>query len=155
MMFTGEEKRRAARIQFRLSDNLKIAYKYLSHLEGFSSDKIFQAPVLNLSTGGILFVGTVPGRDWLPQLGQGLIMIGANIMVPDSGPVKALCSLRWTRPSNAHLGARFDEGEKYELGVQFEQLDASNRQVLEKFLIGHQLRTRRFRVRDEMDRRYS
>lgn len=155
MMFTGEEKRRAARIRFRLSDNLKVCYKFLSHLEDYQCDEIFNAPVLNLSTGGLLFVGSLPGRDWLPQLGQGLVMIGANVMVPDKAPVKALCSLRWTRPSAMQLGPRYGRGEKYELGVQFEQLDGSNKQTLEKFLIGHQIRTRRFKVRDEMDRRYS
>lgn len=155
MMYTGEEKRRAARIRFRLSDNLKVCYKFLSHLEDFQSDQVFEAPVLNLSTGGLLFVGMVPSRDWLPQLGQGLVMVGANIMVPEGTPVKALCSLRWTRPTNVPLGPRFGRGDKYELGLQFEQLDANNRQVLEKFLIGHQLRTRRFKVRDEMDRRFN
>ncbi|MBL4845381.1 MAG: PilZ domain-containing protein [Planctomycetes bacterium] len=155
MMFTGEEKRRAARIRFRVSDNLQICYKFLSHLEGFQCDEIFEAPILNVSTGGILFVGSLPGRDWLPQLGQGLVMIGANLMVPEKKPVKGLCSLRWTRPSPVQLGPRYGSGEKYELGVQFEQLDNSNKQALEKFLIGHQIRTRRFRVRDEMDRRFN
>ena len=161
MMFTGEEKRQAARIRFRLSDNLTVAYKFLSHLEDYQCDEIFQAPILNLSKGGLLFVGRLPGRDWLPQLGQGLVMIGANVMVPrkgdddqKKGPVKALCSLRWTRPTKVNLGYRFGTGEQYELGVRFEQIDNTNRQSLEKFLIGHQLRTRRFKARDEMDRRF-
>ena len=54
-MYTGEEKRRAARIQFRLSDNLEVAYKFLSHLEDFQCDGIFKGPMLNLSKGGALF----------------------------------------------------------------------------------------------------
>jgi c-di-GMP-binding flagellar brake protein YcgR len=153
-MFTGEEKRRAARIKFRLSDNLEVAYKFLSHLEDFQSDRIFNGPMLNLSKGGALFVGSIPGRDWLPQLGQGLILIGMNILVPEGSPVKALCSLRWTRPTTATLGARFGSGPHYELGLQFEQISSPHTQALEKFLIGHQLRTRRFGARDELHKGY-
>ena len=153
-MYTGEEKRRAARIQFRLSDNLEVAYKFLSHLEDFQCDGIFKGPVLNLSKGGALFVGALPGTEWLPQLGQGLVLIGVNIMVPEQQPIKALCSLRWTRPSTGNMGYRYGNGPFYELGVQFEQISPAHRSTLEKFLIGFQLRTRKFRSIDELEKGY-
>lgn len=140
---TGEEKRRAARIKFRLTDNLEVCYKFLSHLEDFQCSTIFTGITLNLSKGGALFVGAVPGREWLPQLGQGLVLIGMNVMVPGQKPVKALCSLRWTRPASDDFGGRFGARPAYELGVQFEQLDPVHGNKLEKFLIGHQLESRR------------
>ncbi len=41
---TGEEKRRAARVKFRISDNLEVRYKFLSHLEEFQCPSISQLP---------------------------------------------------------------------------------------------------------------
>lgn len=151
MARSNEEKRRAARIKFRLSDNLEVCYKFLSHLENFQCSTIFTGLALNVSKGGALFVGPVPSRDWLPQLGQGLVLIGMNIMVPGQKPAKALASLRWTRPAPDGLSGRWGTKDAYELGVRFEQLDTSHRTKLEKFLIGHQLRTRKFSLRDELN----
>jgi len=151
----GEENRRAARIKFRLSDNLQVCYKFLSHLDDYQCDTVFTGAVLNLSKGGALFVGPVPSPDWLPQLGQGLVLIGLNVMVPDARPVKALASLRWTRPAPEVVSGRFGSEPHYEMGVQLEQIAPSHRHSLEKFLIGHQIRTRRLRLRDELgERRY-
>jgi len=152
---TGEEKRRVARIKFRLSDKLTVKYKFLSHLESFQCLTVFTGFALNLSKGGALFVGPIPGASWLPQLGQGLVLIGVNVMVPETRPVKALASLRWTRPGPNDVAYKLGGGPHYELGVQFEQLDPAHRNTLEKFLIGHQLRTRRFRIRDELEKGFS
>lgn len=138
-----EEKRRAARIKFRASDALEVRYKFLSHLEEFQCDQIFKGLVSNLSKGGALFVGPIPGPEWLPHLGQGQVLIGLNIMSADDR-IKALASLRWTRPSSFRDPA-LSEGPVYELGVQFEQMDAVMRNNLSKLLIGHQLRTRKSR----------
>lgn len=154
MPFLGEENRRAARIRFRLTDNLEARYKCLSHLDEFQCDTVFAGAVLNLSKGGALLVGEVPGREWLPRLGQGLVLIGLNLMIPSGRPVKALASLRWTRPApeGVALPERLGRGPHYELGLQFEQIDPAQLTALEKFLIGHQLRTRRFSLRDELKR---
>ncbi len=149
---TGEEKRRAARTKFRISDSLEVRYKFLSHMQEFQCPAVFKGGALNLSKGGALFVGTIPGSDWLPQLGQGLVLIGMNVMVPDKTAVKALCSLRWTRPAPAGF-QKYGEGAHYELGVRFEQIAPSHRSTLEKFLIGFQLRTRKYR-RDVSDTGY-
>lgn len=138
-----EEKRRAARIKFRPSDALEVRYKFLSHLEEFQCDQIFKGLVCNLSKGGALFVGPIPGSEWLPHLGQGQVLIGLNIMAPEDR-VKVLASLRWTRPSGFRDPA-ISPGPCYELGVQFEQMDAVMRNNLSKLLIGHQLRTRKIR----------
>ena len=140
---TGEDKRKVARVKFRVSDNLEIRFKFLSHLENFQCATVFRGGILNLSKGGALFVGPIPGPDWLPQLGQGLVLIGLNLMIPDQKAVKALASLRWTRPAPSGFRA-FGAGQHYELGVRFEQLAPSHRSRMEKFLIGHQLRTHKF-----------
>ena len=47
---TGEEKRKAARVKFRISDNLEIRYKFLSHLENFQCATVFTGGVLNLES---------------------------------------------------------------------------------------------------------
>ena len=141
---TGEEKRRAARTKFRISDSLEVRYKFLSHMAEFQCPTVFKGAALNVSKGGALFVGAIPGTSWLPQLGQGLVLIGMNVMVPGKTAVKALCSLRWTRPAPAGF-QKFGDGAHYELGVRFEQIDPAHRNTLEKFLIGFQLRTRKYR----------
>lgn len=142
-----QDKRRAPRIRFGPAEPLLVRYKFLSHLEGFHSDEIFQGRVHNLSKGGVLFSGSLPGPEWLPRLGQGQIMIGVNIMVPDGlKAVKALASLRWCRPSR-------DPGV-YDMGVQFEQLEPEHRANLNKFLIGVQIRTRKFTRRELLEGGY-
>jgi c-di-GMP-binding flagellar brake protein YcgR len=148
----GNEKRRSARIRFKASDNLEVRYKFLSHLEDYKSDAVFNGLVFNLSKGGALFQGAVPGLDWLPRLGEGRILIGMNIMVPVDGlkAVKALASLRWCRPSPDAPG-RPDGKPVYEMGVQFEQLDPEHRSNLAKFLIGVQIRTRKFNRRELLE----
>jgi len=133
------DKRRNARIRFKTEDKLEVQYKFLSKLEGFQSSEIFKGTILNLSKGGALFEGGVPGPDWLPKLGEGQILLGMNVQAPGFKPVKALASLRWTKPAARN---------KYEIGVQFEQLEPEHRANLDRFLIGHQLKTRKVRRDD-------
>ncbi|RMG12119.1 MAG: PilZ domain-containing protein [Planctomycetota bacterium] len=148
---TGEDRRKAARVKFRISDKLEIRYKFLSHMEEFQCPTVFSGGVLNLSKGGALFVGPIPGPEWLPQLGQGLVLIGLNILVPDrEKPLKVLSSLRWCRPAPPGF-SKFGSGPHYELGVRFEQLEGAHETALQKFLIGHQLRTNKYRKSDAFD----
>jgi c-di-GMP-binding flagellar brake protein YcgR len=130
-----EQKRKHPRVKFRLADNLEVQYKFLSHLPEYQSNEIFKGLVLNLSKGGALFEGTVPGLDWLPKLGDGQVLIGVNVMTPGSKPIKALSSLRWAKPSVT--------SGRFEIGVQFEQIEPEHRQSLDRFLIGHQIKMRR------------
>lgn len=134
------DKRRAARIRFKSEDRLEVQYKFLSKLEGFQSKDIFRGTILNLSKGGALFEGDVPGPEWLPKLGEGHILLGVNVQAPGFKPVKALASLRWTKPGSAP--------NRYEIGVQFEQLEPEHRANLDRFLIGHQIKTRKIRRED-------
>ena len=134
------EKRRAARVRFKNEDHLEVQYKFLSKLEGFQSSEIFKGTILNLSKGGALFEGGVPGPEWLPKLGEGQILLGINVQAPGFKPVKALASLRWTKPGSVR--------NKYEIGVQFEQLEPEHRSNLDRFLIGHQIKTRKLRRDD-------
>jgi len=135
---SGEsEQRRAARIRFKSEDHLEVQYKFLSKLEGFQSTEIFKGTILNLSKGGALFEGGVPGPEWLPKLGEGHILLGINVQAPGFKAVKAIASLRWTKPGTVK--------NKYEIGVQFEQLEPEHRANLDRFLIGHQIRTRRLK----------
>ena len=140
---SSDEKRQAARIEFD-GEGPSIQYKFLSHLDQFQCDSIFSGSALNLSSGGALFVGPVPGQEWLPQLSQGVVLLGLNIDVPNATPVKALASLKWTR--------RGEREESYQLGVQFEQVDAAHRSTLEKFLSSHKRQSRRLRIQSESRR---
>jgi c-di-GMP-binding flagellar brake protein YcgR len=133
----ASDKRRATRIKFRTDDKLEVQYKFLSRLEGFQSQQIFKGTILNLSKGGALFEGGIPGSDWLSKLGEGQILLGMNVQAPGFKPVKALASFRWARPTTAP--------DKFEIGVQFEQIEAEHRANLDRFLIGHQIKTRRIK----------
>jgi c-di-GMP-binding flagellar brake protein YcgR len=134
------EKRRAARIRFKTEDHLEVQYKFLSRLEDFQSTEIFKGTILNISKGGALFEGGVPGAEWLPKLGEGHILVGMNVQAPGFKPVKAIASLRWTKPAS--------QKNRYEIGVQFEQLEPEHRANLDRFLIGHQLKSRKSRRED-------
>ena len=101
----GDEKRRAARIKFRPSEGLEVRYKFLSHLDDYQCEEVFKGTINNLSKGGALFTGPIPGVDWLPRLGEGRILIGLNLIVPELKPIKALASLRWCRPSDSLRGS--------------------------------------------------
>jgi c-di-GMP-binding flagellar brake protein YcgR len=129
------EHRNTGRVHFRALDNLKVRYKFLSRLEQFSSEEIFSGVLLNLSDGGALIEGPVPALDWLPRLGDGSILVGANILVTPSHPLKALCTLRWSRPA-LKLGC-------FEMGLQFMQIEPEHLTELSRFLIRHQIRTRK------------
>jgi hypothetical protein len=154
----GNEKRRAARIKFRASENLEVRYKFLSHLDDYQCDKIFTGVIHNLSKGGALYTGPIPAPEWLPRLGEGRILIGLNLLIPEQKPIKALASLRWCRPVDA-LGSPDPAGAvatavrpvAYDLGVQFEQLEPEHRSQLAKFLIGVQIRTRKFNRRELLE----
>lgn len=157
----GNEKRRAARIKFRPSENLEVRYKFLSHLDDYQCDKIFSGVIHNLSKGGALFTGPIPGADWLPRLGEGRILIGVNLLIPEQKPIKALASLRWCRPVDKGQAAGGDAAVAtavkplaYDLGVQFEQLEPEHRSLLAKFLIGVQIRTRKFNRRELLEDGY-
>ena len=149
-MRMDEEKRRAARIQFRLSDPLSVQYKFVSKQPCAHSQGVFEGGLLNLSQGGALFVGKLPaaapdheGDPLLEQLRQGLVLIGMNILLPNRAaapPIKVLASLRWSR--KAPEGPSTDAGS-FELGVQFEQLDPNNRSRLERFLASQATETRK------------
>lgn len=154
MVRPNEEKRNAARIKFRLTDRLTVKYKCLSHLERFRCDDVFTGGALNVSKGGMLLVGPLPAPDWLPRMGEGLVLLGLNVMIPQARPVKALASLCWARsaPADEQIATVLGAGPHYELGVHFEQLDPDQQTALEKFLIGHQIRTRRIRPLDELGR---
>jgi len=154
MVRPNDEKRHAARIRFGLGGPLTVRYKCLSHLERFRCDQVFSGGILNLSKGGMLLVGGLPSPEWLPRLGEGLVLLGLNVLIPSGRPIKALASLRWARPAavDPAQAASLGAGPHYELGVHFEQLDPDQRTALEKFLIGHQLRTRRIRPLDELGR---
>jgi hypothetical protein len=113
-MPSQEEQRRAARIKFQATDNLEVHYKFLTHLEDYQCDTIFKGVVANLSKGGALFVGPIPGPEWLTQLDSGSVLIGLNIMASDER-IKALTSLRWTRPVKAIEYGLSAEQAAYEL----------------------------------------
>ncbi len=134
---SGEDKRTSERLGFRLADSLEVRYKFLSRLDGFTCSEVFRGTIVNLSKGGALFEGAVPGLEWLPKLGEGQVLIGLNVMCPGGRPVKALTSLRWARAGSAT--------GRYELGVQFEQLEPEHRASLDRFLLGHQVNARRTR----------
>ncbi|MBI3722868.1 PilZ domain-containing protein [bacterium] len=133
---SDSEQRRAARVRFGAGDNLEVRYKFLSKLPGWKSSEVYTGKIINLSKGGALFMGTVPDTSWLPKLGEGSILLGMNVIAPGYKPVKALASLRWTRATEPQL---------YELGVQFEQLEPEHRTTLDRFLISHQIKTRRIK----------
>jgi c-di-GMP-binding flagellar brake protein YcgR len=138
----ASDKRRAARVKFKTDDQLEVQYKFLSRLEGFQSPQIFKGTILNLSKGGALFEGAVPSPEWLPKLGEGQILLGMNVQAPGFKPVKALASFRWARPAS--------QPDRFEIGVQFENLEPEHRANLDRFLIGHQIKTRRIK-REPLD----
>lgn len=88
----GMERREFVRINI----SLPVRYKFLSPGADKKSDDVFNGTTTNLSAGGMLLVGKIPSDDWLGDLLLQRVVLGINVLLPESQePIKLLARVRW------------------------------------------------------------
>lgn len=132
--------RRSIRVDLKTLE-IKIRYKFFSNLEDLQSNKIFDGMIIDLSKGGAQIKGPIPKGTWLGALGSGSIHIGCNILLDADTAIKTLARVRWAKP--------LQEAECY-LGLEFVQMADDQRELLNHWLVRHQIKSFRLRRRDEI-----
>lgn len=80
----------------RINVSLPVRYKFLSPGASKTVDQIFEGNTSNISAGGMLLVGKIPSSDWLEDLLLQKVILGINVLLPESQePVKLLARVRW------------------------------------------------------------
>lgn len=118
----------------RISTDIPVRYKFLSHSIPIDSEGVFEGSTCNLSSHGLLLVGRVPGMSWIPGLLMSEILIGINILLPYMDlPVKALTRVAWIEA--------FEKGsEKCSLGLKFEEIAKDQQDEILKYIIKAQIK---------------
>lgn len=130
--------RRQARIVFPAGHCPIVKYKLISKAVPVN-DTVYDAQILDLSTTGARFTGPLPDRA-IYQLGMGEIQLGCNLILRDN-IVKVLATMKWFKST--------DLSGEFQFGVRF-QLTEAIQSDIQKFLIRHQLDTRKLvRIKHE------
>ena len=129
---SSADHRRESRINIVDARRIDAKYKFLSNMDEYQCEDIFEGVVVDLSRGGALLEGVIPHPDWIPGLLSGDIQIGMYIFIPQSEPVKVLGTMRWSRPAQGTP----PEQNRYDIGVRFEEISDDHKKSLSKFLIG-------------------
>ncbi len=113
----------------RVKTSLSVRYKFLSQSVEGLEDKIYEGVTQNLSGGGLLLTGKIPDLKWIPDLLMQKIVIGVNIMLPDSpDAIKALTRVAWAEA--------FEEGsEKCSFGLTFREITKEAQDKIFRFII--------------------
>ena len=128
-MSDAEESRKKLRFAFSPGQRPLVQYKVLSPN---APNQIFKAALLDLSESGARLLGDLPYVQ-IYDLGIGFAKLGCNFYLNDN-LVKVPGLVRWFKPTAS--------GD-YEFGLMLEA-DKKTSLELQKFLIRHQIDTRRF-----------
>jgi c-di-GMP-binding flagellar brake protein YcgR len=131
----GADLRRESRVRIGEARRITAKYKFLSSINEYQCEDIFEGTVVDLSRGGALLEGVIPDPTWIPGLLDGQIQVGMFIYIPQSDPVKVLGTMRWSRPVEGTL----PEENLYAIGLRFEEISDDHKKNLSKFLIGYLL----------------
>lgn len=141
--------RKEPRLELNTTSLIFAYYKMICPSDSaFQCDDVFRGEIKNISRGGLLLVGSIPGASWHSVLLSGDVKIGFNIKTPDDDLIKVLGRVKWAQLERP---PRF-----YKLGVEFTKIDASNQEKLNKILIRTELEqrkqpeTRRIRRREDL-----
>ncbi len=123
----GYESERREFVRVRAS--LGVRYKFLNRAGEDAGDKVYEGVTQNLSGGGLLLTGKIPDVEWIPDLLMQKIVIGVNIVLPDSPePIKALTRVAWAEA--------FKEGSgKCAFGLMFREITKEAQDKIVRFII--------------------
>ncbi len=123
----GYESERREFVRVRAS--LSVRYKFLRQSGEDIDEKVYEGVTQNLSGGGLLLTGKIPDLGWIPDLLMQKIVIGVNIIFPDSPePIKALTRVAWAEA--------FEEGSgKCAFGLMFREITKEAQDKIFRFII--------------------
>ena len=124
----GMERREFVRINI----SLPVRYKFLSPGAQKKSDEMFSGTTTNLSAGGMLLVGKIPSSDWLGDLLLQKVILGINVLLPESQePLKMLARVRWVESLNAQ--------NECAMGLVFKEIKRSDQDKIVQLIIRSQM----------------
>lgn len=113
----------------RVKTNLSVRYKFLSLTGEDIESKIREGTTRNLSGGGLLLIGGIPDIALIPDLLMERIVVGINLVLPDSGEsVKALTRVAWAE-------AFEESSDKCALGLKFKEITKEHQDLIFRFII--------------------
>ncbi len=114
----------------RVKASLGVRYKFLRQSGDDIDESIYEGVTQNLSGGGLLLTGKIPDIEWIPDLLMQKVVIGVNVMLPDSPeePIKALTRVAWAEA--------FEEGAgKCAFGLMFREITKEAQDKIFRFII--------------------
>lgn len=113
----------------RIKTSLSVRYKFLNRAGEDIDENVHEGVTQNLSGGGLLLTGKIADVGWIPDLLMQKIVIGVNIMLPDSDePIKALTRVAWAEA--------FEEGPgKCAFGLMFREITKDAQDKIFRFII--------------------
>lgn len=97
---------------FRTGMDFPVEYRFLDVGAPEQYPEIYQGKTENLSGGGLLLIGKIPHKSWVPDLLMGKILVGVKINLEDSTSLKALAKMAWLErqdDDSCLIGLRFRE----------------------------------------------
>lgn len=116
----------------RVNVSLPVRYKFLSpHCEK-KDDRVYEGTTANISAGGLLLNGALPGNDWVVDLLLYRVVIGLNLLLPDSEEsLKALARVAWVESLTA-------QGQ-CAMGLLFKEIERESQDRIVQFIIRSQM----------------
>ena len=129
MLTRDSERRQFVRVRAKMS----VRYKFLSRAGEDMTGEVHEGATQNIGGGGILLIGRIPKLEWIPDLLMQKIVIGVNLVLPDSeDPVKALTRVAWVES--------LEEGsDKCSFGLMFKEITREHQDRIFKYVIKAQM----------------
>lgn len=100
----------------RVPVEFPVRYKLLSSDPQFSCKDVLTGVAKNISGGGILLHGTIPGPAWIDVLLSHRVIVGLSLDLPDDAPpVRVLTRAAWIESIDP------DDG-RYAMGLLFREI---------------------------------
>ena len=129
-MLTRDSERREF---VRIRASLAVRFKFLGRSGEDLTGEVHEGMSQNVGGGGLLLEGKLPDLAWIPDLLMEKIVIGVNLMLPDSPePVKALCRVAW-------IEAMEEGSTKCAIGLMFREITREHKDLIFKYVIKTQM----------------
>jgi c-di-GMP-binding flagellar brake protein YcgR len=124
---------RERREYVRVSAEVKVRYRFLSHDPAFAATDPCDGVATNLSGGGLLLNAKVGDADWIPALLTERIFLGVEIELPGQAePVRALTRAAWVETIDAASG-------DCQMGLRFKEITRGDLDRVFRYVIGKEM----------------
>ena len=121
----------------RISTELPVEFKFIGDKKVFpNSGGLISGTTPSLSGGGMMVVGPLPDRTWIPRLIMQKIIIGVKFHLPgDDQPVVALCRVVWIKDADT----KSEDKNAVRFGLKFKEISFRDRDRIFEYVIHNQM----------------